>query len=76
MAAAELTEKAPSLPAAARLELAQQLIDSVEGPEDPEWAAAWAKELRRRSEAFAAGDVEGIPADEALARVRSRLGRS
>ena len=72
----ELKEQALRLPAAARLELAQQLIDSVEGPEDPDWAAAWSAELTRRSKAFAAGEVEGIPTDEALSTIRSRLARS
>jgi putative addiction module component (TIGR02574 family) len=31
-----------------RLRLATELIDSVEGVEDPSWGAAWSEELDRR----------------------------
>lgn len=70
---AELMAKALQLPTAARLELADQLLASVEGPEDEEWAAAWAAELKRRVDAYESGAVQAIPANEALARVRARL---
>lgn len=43
-----LTTQALALDPADRLALANRLIDSVEGPEDPEWADAWAAELDRR----------------------------
>lgn len=69
----ELMAKALQLPTAARLELADQLLASVEEPEDEEWAAAWATELKRRVDAYESGNVESIPANEALARVRARL---
>ncbi len=55
---AELLRKALELPAAKRLDLARDLLESVEGPDDPEWAAAWLSELDRRTAAFNRGEVE------------------
>lgn len=52
-----VTTEAMELDAADRLRLAAELIDSVEGPEDPGWAAAWSTELDRRvAEAERTGD--------------------
>ena len=45
---AELLQHTLQLPADDRLALATELLESVEGPEDPEWAQAWAAELDRR----------------------------
>lgn len=43
-----VTTEAMALDPADRLRLAAELIDSVEGPEDSRWAAAWSAELDRR----------------------------
>jgi putative addiction module component (TIGR02574 family) len=73
---AELLEHALKLPASDRLALATELLDSVEGPEDPEWAAAWAEELDRRVKELDAGTVKAVPWEqvksELLGRLRSR----
>lgn len=53
----ELYARALDLPPDERLSLAAKLIDSVEGPEDPEWSAAWAAELDRRMARVEAGEV-------------------
>jgi len=62
-----------------RLQLAAELIDSVEGPEDPEWAAAWSEELRRRTAAAdereARGEPRGVPWTEVRARLVSELAK-
>ena len=68
----ELVEQAMALPPAARLALADRLIESVEGSRDTEWEIAWAAELARRVKEYEAGEVEAIPALEALARIRAR----
>jgi hypothetical protein len=56
------------------------LIDSVEGPEDPDWTAAWSAEVERRSadaDARAArGEPRGTPWEDVRARVLARLGRA
>lgn len=43
-----VTTEAMELDPGDRLRLAADLIDSVEGAEDPGWAAAWSAELDRR----------------------------
>jgi putative addiction module component (TIGR02574 family) len=73
---AKLLQQALELPADDRLALAAELLESVEGPEDPEWAAAWAAELDRRVKELDAGTVTAIPWEqvksEVLGRFRSR----
>ena len=45
------------------------------GPElcPPEWSAAWAEELARRSAEIESGEVVGIPAEEVFAKLRARF---
>jgi putative addiction module component (TIGR02574 family) len=73
---AELLQCALRLPADDRIALATEILDSVEGPEDPKWAAAWAAELDRRVNELDAGTVKTIPWEqvksETLQRLRSR----
>jgi putative addiction module component (TIGR02574 family) len=67
-----LTEEAPGLPEEDRLALAAELIDSVEGPADPDWERAWLAELdRRRLEADRTGD-RGRPWDEIRNELQAR----
>ena len=55
----KLAEEALALDAGERLQLAAELIESVEGAPDPTWSAVWSDELRRRSEAADAREVRG-----------------
>ena len=75
-----VTTEAMALDPADRLRLAAELIDSVEGPEDPEWTAAWSVEIERRSadadDRAARGEPRGVPWEELRARVLARLGRA
>jgi putative addiction module component (TIGR02574 family) len=74
-AAKKLLEAASALPEDERLELASELIASVDGPPDGDWESAWVAELDCRVEA--ARD-KGAPApewSEVRARVLSQLGR-
>lgn len=73
-AAEKLLREAMTLSEDQRLEVASQLIASVDGPPDSDWETAWLAELDRRSEA-AVG--RGEPADEwseVRARILNRLG--
>ena len=54
-----------------RAELASYLIDSLEPGKDPDARAAWDIELRRRSAEILRGDVEGEPAEQLFARLRT-----
>jgi putative addiction module component (TIGR02574 family) len=71
--AAELLAHALKLPPSDRLALAAELLDSVEGPEDPEWADAWAAELDRRANELDAGAVKAIPWDQVKSEILERL---
>ena len=74
-AAKKLLEAASALPEDERLELASELIASVDGPPDGNWESAWLAELDSRVEA---AQNKGEPApewSEVRARVLSQLGR-
>lgn len=62
-----------SLDPADRLRLASELIDSVEGPPEPEWAVAWTGELQRRSAAADDREARGLPRGSEWSNVRARL---
>jgi putative addiction module component (TIGR02574 family) len=74
----EILEQALALPVKDRAELAARLLRSLDdgyeqdlSPE--EWEAAWAEEIRRRSEQYHAGQTAARDWDEALTDMRRRL---
>jgi putative addiction module component (TIGR02574 family) len=69
----ELKEKAAQLSEAERAELALSLIESLDGPADPDVEEAWRVEIERRSGQIERGEVQLIPGDEVFARLRRRL---
>ena len=70
----ELKEKAAQLSEAERAELALSLIESLDGPADPDVEEAWRLEIERRIDEIERGEVQLIPGDEVFARLRRRLG--
>jgi putative addiction module component (TIGR02574 family) len=70
----ELKEKAAQLSEAERAELALSLIESLDGPADPDVEEAWRVEIERRSGQIERGEFQLIPGDEVFARLRRRLG--
>jgi len=70
----DLKKKAAQLPEHERAELALSLIESLDGPADPDVEEAWAKEIERRVRQLEKGEAELIPAEEVFARIRRRLG--
>lgn len=66
---ARVLADALSLPAHDRLALAAELLDSVEGADDPEWDSAWLAELDSRAQSAAANPSEL----EDWALIRDRL---
>lgn len=68
-AAKQILDDALALPEEERLDLASELLASVDGPGDPDWDAAWLTELDRRA---AAADRRGAPGED-WANVRARL---
>ena len=71
---AELKEKASQLSDAERAELALALIESLDGPADPDVEEAWRVEIERRIGQMERGEVQLIPGDEVFAKLRRRLG--
>ncbi|HWZ93117.1 MAG TPA: addiction module protein [Polyangiaceae bacterium] len=73
---AELLQRALELPVDDRLALVTELLESVEGPEDPERAGAWAAELDRKPEKLStsnsASSSAGNPAST-MACAQSRV---
>lgn len=70
----ELREELMRLTPEERLKLAEELYESVPVEvEDANWDQAWAEEIRKRIEDIRSGRVEGIPAAEVFADIRSRL---
>jgi putative addiction module component (TIGR02574 family) len=70
----ELKEKASQLSEVERAELALSLIESLDGPADPNVEEAWRIEVDRRIGEIERGEVQLIPGDEVFARLRRRLG--
>jgi putative addiction module component (TIGR02574 family) len=69
----DLTKKAAQLPEQERAELALTLIESLDGPADPDVEEAWAQEIERRVRQVEKGEAELIRAEEVFARIRRRL---
>jgi putative addiction module component (TIGR02574 family) len=71
---AEIKEKASRLSEAEKAELALSLIESLDGPADPDVEESWRLEIERRVGQIERGEVQLIPGDEVFARLRRRLG--
>ena len=69
----ELEAAVLSLPKDERARLAERLIASLD--EDPAVEAAWAVEIRSRLDAIDRGEIEMIPAEDALAEARRRISK-
>lgn len=55
-----------------RVRLAERLLASV--GDDAELGKEWDDEIDRRMEEYRAGRLKTVPADEAIARIRAKLG--
>jgi len=72
--ASKVREQALELTPAERLELARELITSVEPEQSPDWASAWKAELSNRWVAYnEVGADPGVPFDEEIERARAEL---
>ena len=61
-----------ALPAEVRAELADQLLSSLDTPEQVAIDAAWGEEAERRIDQLDRGEVKLIPGDELIAKLRNR----
>jgi hypothetical protein len=72
-AARKLLDQALDLPDDERLAIASALLESVEGPADPEWDAEWMKEFERRDAAARASATPLAEWSEVRTRVLRRI---
>lgn len=72
MSTDELLAEAMRLPRHERARVAEELLSSLEEP-DEEVAAAWAAELDKRSRDVAAGRVQTVPWETVRARILKEL---
>lgn len=71
----EIVVSALELPEQERVHLARELIASLDEDVDPDVEALWLAEAERRLEELRSGKTQGVPAEEAFARVRKALRR-
>jgi len=71
----QLTQEVLSLPRASRVLLAEKLVESLEFDLDPEIQAVWNAEAKKRLDEIRSGAVQGMPGEDALARVRQIPGQ-
>jgi putative addiction module component (TIGR02574 family) len=69
----DIKQKAAQLSELERAELALALIESLDGPPDTDVEEAWRIEVERRMAQIERGEVQLIPGDEVLERLRHRL---
>jgi putative addiction module component (TIGR02574 family) len=68
----EITAELLELPSTARAELASRLLESLDDLSEAEHDQLWAEEAERRYDAYKAGAIDAIPAEEVFERLRSR----
>jgi putative addiction module component (TIGR02574 family) len=56
-------------------ELVDRILLAKHGGIDPAVEAAWETEVRRRMAEMESGQVQGVPAEEVMARARKIIGR-
>ena len=71
--AKDIVNAAKRLPESDRLEIVEELLASLESPDDEDVDAAWATEVERRSRQIAQGIVRPIPWSEVKSRARERV---
>jgi putative addiction module component (TIGR02574 family) len=74
--ARKLLQDVLALPEDERLELASEIIASVDGPGDADWDSAWLAELDRRTDAAKARGETASEWTDARARILKRLGQA
>jgi putative addiction module component (TIGR02574 family) len=70
----QIIEETRHLPSDVVAELVDRILLERHGGIEPEIEAAWKSEIDRRIEEIETGEVEGIPVDQSLARMRKIAG--
>ena len=69
----QLAEEAMTLPTESRAHLADLLVESLDAEKLGRIDQAWAAEAKRRRDEVRAGQVNTIPGEEALRKVRNAI---
>ncbi|MGH8532456.1 MAG: addiction module protein [Gammaproteobacteria bacterium] len=69
----ELKKQARALSPKEKAALARILIDELDSSVDADAEELWIEEAQRRYDAFTRGELQALPGDEVMRRVRSRL---
>jgi len=69
----EVELDALGLPAASRVLLADQLLESLDQPDQKRLATLWAAEIDQRLSRFERGETKSIPGAEVFRRIRARV---
>ena len=70
----QVAEQAMALPSESRAQLADLLVESLDGEQLGRIEQLWLVEAKRRRDAVRSGTVNTIPGSEALRKVRDSLG--
>ena len=70
----QVTEQAMALPSESRAQLADLLVESLDGEELGPIEQLWVVEAKRRRDDVRSGTVKTVPGEEALRNVRDLLG--
>ena len=70
----QLAEQVMTLPSESRAQLADLLVESLEGDDLGRIEQLWLAEAKRRRDEVRSGNVKPVPGDEALRKVRESLG--
>jgi putative addiction module component (TIGR02574 family) len=71
----QITEQAMQLPAQSRVDLAEQLVESLSETELADVQKLWASEAIRRRDELRSGRVQAIPGEQVQAEVRRAIRR-
>jgi len=69
----EVELDALELPASARVLLADQLLESLDQPDQKRLETLWAAEIDRRLGCFERGETKTIAGEEVFRRIRARI---
>lgn len=71
----EVFRAALSLPEEVRIELAEQLLESIDSADQREIDARWAREAEDRIDAYDRGEIAAYSIDEVFSSLQSRYKR-
>jgi putative addiction module component (TIGR02574 family) len=69
----EVQKQAQMLTLQEKASLAHQLIEELDSSSEADVEALWIAESQRRYEGYRRGEIDSVPGDEVMAKVRNRL---